>query len=97
MRLLGLGSDLYLIAHPGAGPREGLMTGLQRLTALPIAWVRMAIEICELILGCLPGGMVGIGAVVVALGIGPSLSALLYRPFGFPGAVSARIACRCQE
>ena len=35
--LVGLGSGIYLVANLGPGPRDGLMTGLTKLTNLPIA------------------------------------------------------------
>ncbi len=54
------------------------MTGLQRLTNLPIAWVRSALEIFVIGLGWLLGGTVGIGTVLFALGIGPSVAASMY-------------------
>ena len=38
--LVGLGSGIYLVANLGPGPRDGLMTGLTKLTNLPIALVR---------------------------------------------------------
>jgi hypothetical protein len=76
--LVGLGSGMYLIAHLGAGPRDGLMTGLQRLTGLPIAWVRMSIEIAAVTTGWLLGGIVGVGTVLFALGIGPAVSLGLF-------------------
>ena len=34
--LVGLGSGIYLVANLGPGPRDGLMTGLTKLTNLPI-------------------------------------------------------------
>ena len=37
--LVGFASGIYLIANLGPGPRDGLMTGFQRVTGLPIAWV----------------------------------------------------------
>ena len=43
--LVGLGSGIYLTANLGPGPRDGLMTGLQRVTQYPIAWVRVCIEV----------------------------------------------------
>ena len=43
--LVGLGSGIYLIANLGPGPRDGLMTGLQKKTNLPIAVVRGFLEI----------------------------------------------------
>ena len=75
---VGIGSGLYLIANLGPGPRDGLMTGLQRATRLPIAWVRMSIEILVVILGWLLGGVVGFGTLLFAVGIGWSVSLGLY-------------------
>jgi uncharacterized membrane protein YczE len=76
--LVGLGSGLYLLANLGAGPRDGLMTGLQQRTNAPIAWVRISIEITVTIIGWTLGGVVGIGTVMFALGIGPAVSAGLF-------------------
>ena len=76
--LVGLGSGFYLVANLGAGPRDGLMTGLQNRTNAPIAWVRLSIEIAVTIIGWLLGGVVGIGTVMFALGIGPAVSVGLY-------------------
>jgi len=72
--LIGLGSAMYLIAKLGPGPRDGLMTGLQRLTDFPIAWVRTTIEITVLVVGWSLGGAVGFGTLLFAFGIGPALS-----------------------
>ena len=38
--LVGLGSGMYLIARLGPGPRDGLMTGLQKKTGFSIAIIR---------------------------------------------------------
>jgi len=72
--VIGLGSGIYLIAHLGAGPRDGLMTGLQRVTDFPIAIVRTTLEILVISIGWSLGGTVGIGTVIFALGIGPAVS-----------------------
>lgn len=72
--LIGLGSAMYLIAKLGPGPRDGLMTGLQRITGFPIAWVRTSIEIAVLLAGWLLGGAIGIGTLLFAFGVGPALS-----------------------
>ncbi len=72
--LIGLGSAMYLIAKLGPGPRDGLMTGLQRLTGRPIAVVRTAIEIAVLVTGWLLGGTLGLGTLLFAFGVGPALS-----------------------
>ena len=75
---VGLGSGIYLIANLGPGPRDGLMTGLQRITNFPIAWVRASIEISVVILGWILGGTVGLGTLIFAFGIGPAVALGLY-------------------
>lgn len=76
--MVGLGSGFYLIANLGAGPRDGLMTGLQQRTNAPIAWVRLSIEITVTLIGWILGGVVGFGTVLFAIGIGPAVSTGLY-------------------
>ena len=49
--LVGLGSGIYLVANLGPGPRDGLMTGLTKLTNLPIALVRAFLEISAVLAG----------------------------------------------
>jgi len=72
--IVGLGSGLYLTANLGPGPRDGLMTGLQELTDQPIAFIRTIIEVTAVIIGIYLGGVVGIGTLLFAFGIGPSVS-----------------------
>ncbi len=72
--IIGLGTAIYLIANLGAGPRDGLMTGLQKKTLAPIALVRAFIEIIVVVLGWVLGGTAGIGTLIFAFGIGPSVS-----------------------
>ena len=74
----GFGGGLYLIANLGPGPRDGLMTGLQKVTDIPIAWVRSGIELTVIAAGWALGGTVGLGTVLFALGIGPSVAASMY-------------------
>ena len=74
----GIGGGIYLIANLGPGPRDGLMTGLQRLTGLPIAWVRSFIELTAVALGWSCGGVVGIGTLLFAFGIGPCVAATMF-------------------
>ncbi len=76
--IVGFGSAIYLMAHLGPGPRDGLMTGLQRVTQYPIARVRTSIEIAVLTVGFFLGGTVGIGTFLFTFGIGPSVSAGLF-------------------
>ena len=73
-----LGGAIYLISNLGPGPRDGLMTGLQKLTNLPIAWVRSGIECTVVLIGWLLGGTVGFGTILFALGIGPAVSTSIF-------------------
>ena len=76
--VVGLGSALYLIANLGPGPRDGLMTGIQELTSQPIALIRVILEVTVIGLGWSLGGTIGIGTIIFAFGVGPSLSVGLY-------------------
>ena len=76
--IVGLGSGFYLIANLGPGPRDGLMVGLQRKTNLPIALVRVFLEIIVVSIGWYLGGTVGIGTLLFAFGVGPSVSLGLF-------------------
>ena len=72
--IVGIGSGFYLIANLGPGPRDGLMTGIQRKTNLPIAVVRAFLEITVVSIGWYLGGTVGIGTLLFAFGIGPAVA-----------------------
>ena len=76
--LVGIGSGIYLVANLGPGPRDGLMTGLQKKTNLPIAVVRAFLEITVVSIGWYLGGTVGVGTLLFALGIGPAVAFSLY-------------------
>ena len=85
--MVGCGSSIYLIANLGPVPRDGLMTGLQKLTKMPFMWIRAEIEVTVVIVGWSLGGVVGVGTLLFALGIGPAVSASLFglnRLFGRP-------------
>ena len=75
---VGLGGGIYLVANLGAGPRDGLMVGLQKKTNLPIATVRAFLEITVMSIGWYLGGTVGIGTLLFAFGIGPSVALGLF-------------------
>ena len=72
--IIGIGSGIYLTANLGAGPRDGLMTGLQIKTNFPIANIRIALEIIVVSIGWYLGGVVGIGTVMFAFGVGPCVA-----------------------
>jgi len=71
---VGLGGGIYLVANLGAGPRDGLMVGLQQKTSLPIAAVRAFLEITVMSIGWYLGGTVGVGTLLFAFGIGPAVA-----------------------
>ena len=76
--LVGIGGGIYLVANLGPGPRDGLMIGLQKKTNLPIALVRALLEITVVTIGWYLGGVVGIGTLLFAFGIGPCVALGLY-------------------
>lgn len=69
--VVAIATGLYIGAHFGPGPRDGLMTGLHRVTGWRIWIVRTGIELVVLAAGWLLGGNVGIGTLAFALLIGP--------------------------
>ena len=71
--LLGLGCAMYVGAHLGEGPRDGLMVALHDRTGLSIGRTRFAIEAAALGAGWLLGGPVGIGTLIAVVGIGPAV------------------------
>jgi len=75
---VGLGGGIYLIANLGAGPRDGLMVGLQKKTNLPMAAVRAFLEITVVSIGWYLGGTVGVGTLLFAFGIGPAVALGLF-------------------
>ncbi|WP_243225696.1 YitT family protein [Microbacterium sp. CIAB417] len=69
--LLAAATGLYIGARFGPGPRDGLMTGLHRVTGWRIWIVRTAIEVTVVAIGWLLGGNVGVGTLAFALLVGP--------------------------
>ena len=76
--IVGLGSGFYLIANLGPGPRDGLMIGVQIKTNFPIALVRAFLEITVVAIGWYLGGIVGIGTLLFAFGVGPAVALGLF-------------------
>ncbi len=68
---VAVATGLYIGAHFGPGPRDGLMTGLHQSTGWKIWIVRTGIEVIVLGIGWALGGNVGIGTVLFAVLIGP--------------------------
>ncbi len=86
--VFAVGVALYIGAGVGTGPRDGIMTGLER-RGVPIALARTALELSALGLGWALGGSVGIGTVYFAFVVGPVMHAGMPRlraPWFPPGA-----------
>ncbi|MEU2549904.1 hypothetical protein ABZ618_31530 [Streptomyces roseolus] len=81
--LNGLATGLYIAARFGPGPRDGLMTGLHRVTGWSIRLTRTLIEVAVVTSGFLLGGSVGVGTLLYALSIGP-LAQFFLRFFAVP-------------
>jgi len=69
--LSGVATGMYIGAHYGPGPRDGLMTGLARRTGGSLRLVRTGLEVSVLAVGWVLGGTIGLGTVLYALSIGP--------------------------
>ena len=76
--MVGIGGGIYLVSNLGAGPRDGLMIGLQKVTNLPVAAVRAFLEITVVSIGWYLGGTVGVGTLLFAFGIGPGVALGLF-------------------
>ena len=76
--MVGIGGGIYLVSNLGAGPRDGLMIGLQKVTNLPVAAVRAFLEISVVSIGWYLGGTVGVGTLLFAFGIGPCVALGLF-------------------
>ncbi len=71
--IIGWGSFFYLSAALGAGPRDSFMVGTIAKTGWPVWKVRTIIESSVAILGYFLGGPIGIGTIIIALTLGPSI------------------------
>ena len=69
--LLAFATALYIGAGMGTGPRDGLMTGLVRVSGKPVWLIRAGIELSVVVVGFFLGGVVGAGTAAFALGVGP--------------------------
>ena len=75
--LNGLATAMYIGAQFGRGPRDGLMTGLARVTGRSLRLVRTCLEVAVVLVGLLLGGALGVGTVLYAVLIGPLAQAML--------------------
>ena len=69
----GIASAIYIGVDAGAGPRDSLMLAVHRKTRLSLRVARGAIEIAVFIIGWMLGGPAGVGTLIFAVLIGPSV------------------------
>jgi uncharacterized membrane protein YczE len=71
--LVGMATAIYIGVSAGAGPRDSLMLALNRISGWSIRLVRGLIEVIVVVLGWILGGPAGVGTVIFAVLIGPSV------------------------
>lgn len=71
--IMALGGALMVRAAIGFAAYDGVMLGLHRHLAKPVAPIRLAMEATVLAAGWLLGGAVGVGTVITGLMIGPGM------------------------
>jgi uncharacterized membrane protein YczE len=89
--LNAVATAMYIGARYGAGPRDGLMTGLVRRTGASVRLVKTSIEVGVVAAGWLLGGTVGVATVLFALTVGALVHVFLPR---FTVAVAPREVAR---
>lgn len=72
--VVAVGSGFYLGVGMGPGPRDGLMTGITRVTGWALGWTRAIVEVTVLIIGVFLGGVAGVGTLLFALFVGPCVN-----------------------
>ncbi len=83
--MTGLGSALYIGAELGAGPRDSLMIAVATRAKVRVGVARAILEGLALAVGFLLGGIVGVGTVAFAFGIGPAVD-IAFQLFGMDSA-----------
>jgi uncharacterized membrane protein YczE len=71
--MMGIATAIYIGVDAGAGPRDSLMLAVHRTTGVSLRLGRGVIEIIIVLIGWLLGGPLGLGTVIFALLIGPSV------------------------
>jgi len=70
---MGIASAVYIGVDAGAGPRDSLMLAIHRTTKLSLRLSRGSVELTVFIIGWLLGGPAGVGTLIFATLIGPSI------------------------
>jgi uncharacterized membrane protein YczE len=71
--LMGFASAIYIGVDAGAGPRDSMMLAIKRTMGLSLRVARGCIEVTVVTIGWLLGGPAGMGTLVFALLVGPSV------------------------
>lgn len=91
MLSIAFGNFAYVSSGFGAGPRDGLMIGLSRISGMSIGVIVIIIDGVALLIGYLLGAKIGIGTVLIGVGLGPMIQAV-YKLFDFePDAVEQNL------
>ena len=69
----GLATAVYIGVDAGAGPRDSMMLAIHRTTGLSVRVARGVLELVVVTIGWLLGGPLGVGTLVFAILIGPSV------------------------
>lgn len=73
MVIIGYASYVYIKPELGAGPRDGLMVALCKKTGKSVRLVRASIDITVSAIGFALGGSLGVGTVIMAVCLGPTM------------------------
>ena len=71
--LIGWATFFYLSAAFGAGPRDSLMVAVVRKIGWPVWKIRTILETSVTAIGYFLGGPVGVGTIIIAFTLGPSI------------------------
>jgi len=71
--IMGVASAIYIGVDAGAGPRDSLMLAVKRISGRSLRLARGGIEVTLVLVAWLLGGPAGIGTIIFALLIGPSI------------------------
>ncbi|MBV6400969.1 MAG: hypothetical protein CNIPEHKO_01264 [Anaerolineales bacterium] len=69
----GIATAVYIGVDAGAGPRDSMMLAIHRMTGVSVRLARGILEVIVVLAGWMLGGPLGLGTVIFALLIGPSV------------------------
>ena len=75
--VLGVATAVYIGARMGAGPRDGLVLGIATRLEKSVRASRISVEVCVLLTAAVLGGSIGLGTVLFALLMGPTMQTSL--------------------